>query len=163
MSVRDEAALVRQLKRHQVPHVVIGGWAVIAHGYIRTTQDIDVLVPDTADVHQRAARALSEINARTLRGERLTPASVVPEQGWQLTTAHGRIDVILEGVPPLDFQSVVDTAIEANLAGESVLIADLAHLAAFKRLAGRLQDKADLAELERMHGPLPILPVPGLD
>jgi hypothetical protein len=71
--------------------------------------------------------------------------------------------VLLEGVPPLDFESVRDTALEAELAGEQVLIADLAHLTGFKRLAGRPQDKADLAELKQLHGPLPILRIPGLD
>jgi hypothetical protein len=34
---------------------------------------------------------------------------------------------------------------------------------AFKRLAGRLQDRLDVDELEAMYGPLPILPLPGLD
>jgi hypothetical protein len=66
----------------------------------------------------------------------------MPDQGWQLETRHGRIDVLLEGTPPLDFESVRGSAIEAELDGEQVLIADLPHLVAFKRLAGRLQDQA---------------------
>lgn len=163
MSVRDDAALIRQLKQHAIPHVVIGGWAVIAHGYIRTTRDIDVVVPDTPAVRRMVGKALAEINARTANGARLAAAAVLPDQGWQLDTDHGRIDVLLEGVPPLDFESVSTTALQAELDGEPVLIADLAHLTGFKRLAGRPQDKADLAELEQLHGPLPILPIPGLD
>lgn len=163
MSVRDEAALIRQLKRHDIPHVVIGGWAVIAHGYIRATRDVDVLVPDTPQVRRAVGVALAEIDARTLSGVALPPTAAVPEQGWQLDTAYGRIDVLLEGVPPLDFESVQATALEADLDGEPVLIADLAHLTGFKRLAGRPQDKADLAELAELHGPLPILSIPGLD
>jgi hypothetical protein len=161
--VRDDAALIRQLKRHGIPHVVIGGWAVIAHGYVRATRDIDVVVPDTPDVRRALGIALAEINALTLSGARITSAAVLPEQGWQLDTDHGRIDVLLEGVPPLDFESVRTTALEADFDGESVLIADLAHLTGFKRLAGRPQDRADLAELAELHGPLPILPIPGLD
>jgi len=43
------------------------------------------------------------------------------------------------------------------------LVAGLASLVAFKRLAGRPRDRLDLEELEARHGPLPILPVPGLD
>ncbi len=163
MSVRDDAALIRQLKKHDVPHVVIGGWAVIAHGYVRATKDIDVLVPDTRELRRAVGIALAEINAHTLSGARLASAAVLPEQGWRLDTDHGRIDVLLEGVPPLDFESVRSTALEAELGGEPVLIADLAHLTAFKRLAGRPQDKADLSELEQLHGPLPILRIPGLD
>jgi len=163
VSVRDDAALIRQLKEHAIPNVVIGGWAVIAHGYIRTTKDIDVLVPDTPDVRGAVGVALHEVNGRTLDGTPLTANAVLPDHGWQLVTDLGRIDVLLEGVPPLDFKSVRDTALEAELAGERVLIADLAHLTGFKRLAGRPQDKADLAELEQLHGTLPILRIPGLD
>lgn len=163
MSVRDDAALIRQLRKHAIPHVVIGGWAVIAHGYLRTTKDIDVLVPDTPDVRHMIGVALHEVNGQTLNGKPLTATAVLPDQGWQLVTDCGRIDVLLEGAPPLDFESVRDTALEAELAGEQVLIADLAHLTGFKRLAGRPQDKADLAELAQLHGPLPILRIPGLD
>jgi hypothetical protein len=163
VSVRDDAALIRQLRKHAIPHVVIDGWAVIAHGYLRATRGIDVLVPDTPDVRSAVGVALHEVNGQTLNGTPLTANAVLPDQGWQLDTNHGRIDVLLEGVPPLDFESVRDTALEAELAGEQVLIADLAHLTGFKRLAGRPQDKADLAELEQLHGPLPILRIPGLD
>jgi hypothetical protein len=160
---RSDAALIRQLKMHQVPHVVIGGWAVIAHGYIRTTRDVDVLVPDDSVIRRSVGAALYEIDARTLRREPLPAEATMPDQGWQLETIHGRIDLLLEGAPPLDFESVHRSAMEAELDGEPVLIADLAHLVAFKRLAGRLQDRADLAALERLHGHLPIIPVPGLD
>jgi len=163
VSVRDDAGLIRQLKAHGIPNVVIGGWAVIAHGYVRATRDIDVLVPDTPTVRRAAGSALAEINAQTLNGASLAPTAVLPDQGWQLDTDHGRIDVLLEGVAPLDFESVRSTALEAVLDGEPVLIAGLAHLIGFKRLAGRPQDKADLAELEELHGPLPILRIPGLD
>jgi hypothetical protein len=120
-------------------------------------------VPDTPEVRSAAGVALREINARTLKGAPLAPNAVVPEQGWQLETDHGRIDVLLEGMRPLDFASVSETAVKGDLNGESVLIADLAHLVGFKRLARRLQDEADLEELEQLHGPLPILPIPGLD
>lgn len=163
MSVRDDAALIRQLKRHAVPHVVIGGWAVIAHGYLRTTRDVDVLVPDTPGVRRAVGKALYDVNARTLGGRPLEEGSLLPDEGWQVETDHGRIDVLLEGVAPLDYESVRATSLDAELDGEPVLIADLAHLAAFKRLAGRPQDKADLAELEALYGPLPVLAVPGLD
>jgi hypothetical protein len=49
------------------------------------------------------------------------------------------------------------------MAGVPFRYAGLATLVAFKRLAGRPHDRLDLEELEAMHGPLPILPVPGLD
>lgn len=45
----------------------------------------------------------------------------------------------------------------------SFRVAGLASLVGFKRLAGRPQDRADLIELEAIHGELPVDPIPGLD
>ena len=163
MSVRSDGALIAHLRRHGVPHVVIGGWAVIAHGYVRATEDIDVLIPDTPQMRRAATAALHEVNARSLDGRALAEDDDMPDQGWQVDTDHGRIDVLLEGVAPLDYASVAQTAVTGELDGETAMIADLAHLAAFKRLAGRARDRADLEELEALHGELPVLAVPGLD
>ena len=68
------------------------------------------------------------------------------------------------GLPPLDFATVAGRAITAlTPAGERFLNAGLASLVAFKRLAGRPQDRRDLEELEAIHGPLPVERIPGLD
>ena len=60
-------------------------------------------------------------------------------------------------IPPLDFESVRETARSVEIDGVETRVCDLGHLAAFKRLAGRLRDRADLAELEAAHGTLPEL------
>ena len=75
----------------------------------------------------------------------------------------GVIDLIREGLPPLDYDSVARAAHRVEAQRGEVLVASLPSLVAMKRLARRPQDLADLAELERIHGPLPMLPVPGLD
>lgn len=46
------AELLRVLDDHGVEHVIIGGFAVIAHGVIRTTQDLDIC-PDPAAANLR--------------------------------------------------------------------------------------------------------------
>jgi predicted nucleotidyltransferase len=164
VSERDDAALLRVLQDHRVPHVVIGGWAVITHGYVRYTRDVDVLIPDTPAARRDVARALSSVHARRLDGQAIAEDSDMPEQGWQLETDYGRIDVLLEGEPPLDFAGVQSSAIETTMDGVTLRVADLPHLVAFKRLAGRPHDRVDLDELAALNdGALPLLPVPGLD
>jgi hypothetical protein len=164
VSERDDAALIRVLFEHKVPYVVIGGWAVITHGFLRYTRDIDVLIPDTANARRRAALAMSEVHARRLSGEEIAAESEIPDQGWQLETDLGRIDLLLEGEPPLDFASVRSSAIQTVMSDLAIDVADLAHLVAFKRLAGRPHDRVDLDELAALNGgELPILPLPGID
>jgi hypothetical protein len=164
VSERDDAALLRVLQDHRVPHVVIGGWAVITHGYVRYTMDIDVLIPDTADARRGAASAMSSVHARRLDGQPIAEDTNMPEQGWQLETDHGRIDLLLEGEPPLDFAGVQSSAIETTMDEITLHVADLPHLVAFKRLSGRPHDRLDLDELAALNGgALPLLSVPGLD
>jgi len=164
VSERDDAALIRVLAEHDVPYVVIGGWAVITHGYVRYTRDIDVLIPDTPTARKHAAMAMSQIHAHRLAGEQIEPDSEIPEQGWQLDSDYGRIDLLLEGEPPLDFASVSSSAVRTHMAELPMDVADLPHLVAFKRLAGRPHDRVDLEELAALNGgELPMLPLPGID
>lgn len=164
MSGRDDAALLRVLQDHRVPHIVIGGWAVITHGYVRYTKDVDVLIPDTPEARSAAARAMSSVHARRLDGQPIAEDSEMPEQGWQLHTDHGRIDLLLEGEPPLDFAGVQSSAVETTMDDVTLSVADLPHLVAFKRLAGRPHDRLDLDELAALNGgELPLLALPGLD
>ena len=44
----DLARLGRALNAHQVRYVLIGGFAVIAHGGARTTKDVDLLIDESS-------------------------------------------------------------------------------------------------------------------
>ncbi|MBA3749234.1 MAG: hypothetical protein H0W96_17320, partial [Solirubrobacterales bacterium] len=161
---RDDGALLAHLNTAGIDYVVIGGWAVIAHGYIRATQDVDVLVADTPAIRHQVTAALAELHATRLDGSVLTPERTMPDQGWQANTPLGRVDVLLEGPPPLDLASVKADAEQHSIDGTTVLISGLAHLVAFKRLSNRTSDRADLEELERiLQRPLPRLVLPGFD
>ena len=50
--------LLRLFHAERVEYVVVGGYAVIAHGFPRTTGDIDILVRPTAANAGRVVRAL---------------------------------------------------------------------------------------------------------
>lgn len=43
MTSFDPARVFETLDRHGVDYLTIGAWAVIAHGYVRATADIDLL------------------------------------------------------------------------------------------------------------------------
>ncbi len=153
--MRDDGAIIGELNRHGVPHVLVGGWAVIAHGYVRATRDIDVLIPDTSEARERTIAALLALDAVTLNGQRVTAESRISEGGIRVRTTHGELDVLLEGDTPLSYAELAASAHTADIGGVEVHVVDLAHLAAMKRLAGRPQDQLDLDALAAIHGPLP--------
>ena len=50
--------LIRALNQQQVDYLLIGGYALFAHGYHRATTDIDVLVPATQAAGKKVKAAL---------------------------------------------------------------------------------------------------------
>jgi len=145
-------------------YVVIGGFSVIAHGYLRATRDSDLLVPDGPVADAAIRRFLECIDASRLHdGKRLGADDIEGASHLRVTSRHGIVDILRGGLPPLDFETVAADAIELDLNGEAAAFASLRSLVGFKRLAGRGQDRLDLENLERLHGDLPIDPIPGLD
>jgi predicted nucleotidyltransferase len=57
-TLEDLKLLLRSLNEHGVPYLLIGGYALAAHGYQRATTDIDLVVAATSQAGQRVKEAL---------------------------------------------------------------------------------------------------------
>lgn len=57
-TLRDLLLLCRFLNQAGTKYIVIGGWAVIQHGFDRTTSDIDLLVEDSPDNFRSLQKAM---------------------------------------------------------------------------------------------------------
>jgi hypothetical protein len=164
LSGPDLAGVVADANAVGLEHVVIGGFSVIFHGYVRATKDSDLLIPDGPDADAALLRFLDRIGARPLGdGKSLTSEDLAGSENLRVNSRHGIIDIVRGGLPPLDFETVSRRADRAEWNGQAVHMAALPSIVGFKRLAGRPQDRLDLSELEAIHGELPIEPIPGLD
>ncbi len=160
----DLSGVVADANTVGLEYVVIGGFSVIYHGFVRATKDSDLLVPDGPEANAAVMRFLERIEGRRLRDNKvLTPEDVAGAEHLRVFSRHGIIDIMRGGLPPLDFDTVSARALGAKIDGQPARIASLHSIVGFKRLAGRPQDHLDLAKLEGIHGPLPIEPIPGLD
>jgi hypothetical protein len=145
-----------------LPYVVIGGFSVIANGFVRATKDSDLLVPDAAD--DVIVRFLERIEATRLHDDKvLSKDDVSGAHHLRVRSRHGIVDILRGGSPPLDFETVAARAIHGEVDGEPAKFASLRSIVGFKRLAGRPQDRRDLEELEALYGDLPEDEIPGLD
>jgi hypothetical protein len=165
LSGPDLAGVIADATAAGLEHVVIGGFSVIYHGHVRATKDSDLLVPDGPDADAAVLRFLERVEAVRLRdGKRLTLEDVAGAEHLRVNTRDGIVDILRGGLPPLDFDTVAQRAEVVEWESQTVKIASLASLVGFKRLANRpYPDRSDLHELEAIHGPLPIEPIPGLD
>lgn len=160
----DLAAVVRAARDAGLPHVVIGGFSVVAHGYVRATKASDLLIPDGPAADEAVYRFLSSVGAtRSPDGRPVAFEDIAGREHLRVHSRIGLIDLIRGALAPLDFDTVNRGATDVELFGESVRVAGLESLVGFKRLAGRPHDHGDLRELEAIHGQLPIAPIPGLD
>jgi hypothetical protein len=157
-------AIARALNEAGVPFIVVGGLAVVAHGYGRQTQDLDVVVRlEDSSIHA-AFRALASLGYRPRVP--VTPDAFVDarqrsrwiiEKGMTVLSfnsdQHRETPVDVFVTEPFDFQSEYDSAMLDEVApGVPMRIVQLKTLLHLKQQAGRPQDMADVAELRLLHG-----------
>lgn len=160
----DLDGVVADANAVELPYVVIGGFSVIAHGYLRATRDSDLLVPDGPEADKAILRFLERAEATHLPdGRPVTREDVAGAHHLRVNSRHGIVDIMRGGLPPLDYNTVAQDAVQVDVGGGQAHVAGLRSLVGFKRLANRPQDRVDLEALERVNGELPIDPIPGLD
>lgn len=145
----DFLDLLRALSGADVRFLVVGAYAVGVHGRPRATKDLDVWVEASADNAPKVISGLIEFGA-PLMG--LTEADLrVPGVGLQIGVEPGRIDV-LTAVSGVQFEQAWPRRVQANFAEDlRCNVIGLNELLQNKRAAGRPQDLADVAALERLH------------
>lgn len=149
------AAIVARLAAGGVDFVVIGGIAVLAHGHIRTTRDVDITYATDKKNLDALGLALVDLDAR-LRGvtdvvpfvpdgRTLRAASLLT-----LSTALGALDLLAEPPGAPRYPELRARAELIELDGHEVPVASLADLIAMKRAAGRAVDLVDIEALEEI-------------
>lgn len=153
MSEFDLRALLEVLNEHEVRFVLIGGVAVGAHGYLRTTEDLD-LVPDPDPANLKLLTAALEAldsTMPTVEGRPFDPSKdgAVILRGGNVTadTRFGGLDVVqrLHGVPA--YSELARDAIDSDLLGIPVRVCSLGRLREMKQRLDRAQDRVDLENL----------------
>lgn len=156
----DPLPLLRFLHQRGVEHIVIGGFAVNAHGFIRVTKDLDTVPAADRENLSRLAAALTDLDAVILETEDFKddelPANpkrvedLARGGNFCLRTKLGRLDVMqwIGGIEVEDLYSTLDAeAVSGEVDGVPVRVCGLAHLEEMKRAAGRPQDLEDLRRL----------------
>ena len=141
----DFKDFIRSLNDNHVRYLVIGGYAVALHGHPRYTKDMDVWVEMSADNAANMVKALEQFGFGSLN---LQAADfLVPDQIIQLGYPPNRIDLLCT-VAGVDFAACYASRVETEVDGVAVNFIDLENLRKNKKAAGRLQDLADLENLQ---------------
>lgn len=150
-----------ELNRRGVRYVVVGGVALVLHGVVRLTVDLDLMV------HLERANLMEFVNGMERLGYRpRVPVAATDfvnpdkrerwrnEKGMTVfsffhPSDHGKlVDVFINEPIPFDEVDAEKTIVEA--AGLRIPVSSIRHLKQLKSQAGRPQDLADIAALESL-------------
>jgi hypothetical protein len=106
MAPGNPLLVLEQLCKHDVPLVVIGGYAVTFHGYLRATEDMDVVFVRSDSSELALLKALNEINACWI-GNEVDPATGL-ESLVRVSAAYIRSTRLMMLVTDLGFLDVFD-------------------------------------------------------
>jgi hypothetical protein len=159
MELESAERIVETLNAAKVQYLVVGGLAVNAHGYVRMTMDIDLVIGLRPENITKALHSLSDIGYKTA-------VPITPEQFadpanrarwrdeknmrvlklWNDDYPLTPLDVFV--YEPFDFDTEYGAAVRTELRkGLEVPVVRLETLLAMKKEAGRPQDLADITML----------------
>lgn len=141
----DFQEFLRLLTVAGVRYLLIGGYAVNAHGHHRRTDDMDVWVSPEAET---AAR-LADVFAQFGFAESAIDLNALAHPGAILRVGRPPLRLeILNQIAGVEFDACFKRRQKVNIAGIPVNVIALRDLLKNKRAAGRPKDLADVADLE---------------
>jgi hypothetical protein len=159
--VSEIRELLRELVIAEIRFIVVGGVAVVLHGHLRATKDLDLVVDPDPDAARHTIRVLLEMGLRpTAPVNALDFADTEIRRSWieeknmvvfQMTDpADPRKTIDLFAEPPFDFEEMWTRSLPVRIDDLIVRVASVSHLIAMKRHSGRPLDLDDIAQLEKL-------------
>jgi len=140
----DFSEFLKLLNEHRVRYLLVGGYAVAYHGYVRATADLDIWVEQSTENAEAIVACLIEFGFSV---EKLDPELfLVSDRVVRMGFPPFRIE-LLTSVSGLEFQDSYDQRIQENWSDADISIIDLESLKVNKKAAGRHQDLDDLENL----------------
>jgi hypothetical protein len=157
----DFDIILAALEERKVRYLVVGGVAVVLHGYARFTADLDLVIAlDAANV-TAAMEALSVLGYRPRapvaalefadpgkRREWIHEKGLTVLGLWSPKHPATEVDVFVE--EPFSIDEALARATRAQLGASTVTVASIPDLIALKRKAGRPKDLDDIEKLQEI-------------
>lgn len=142
----DFVEFLQCLHAKSVEAILVGGYAVVLHGYFRTTGDMDIWVRPSPENYKRLQAAFATFGL---------PTEAISETAFLSTND---IDVFTFGRPPmaidiltkvkgLNFEETFEMAEKINVDGAPLRLIHLNHLRQAKQASDRNRDRDDLEHL----------------
>ncbi len=140
----DFKDFLRLLNEHKVAYLLVGGYAVALHGYVRYTSDMDIWVLTTPENADRVVSALKDFGlpqAGQLKDVLLLEKRVI---GMGMPPYKIEVVTTIDGV---SFEECYNNRLSESIDGIPVPYLSLDDLRKNKKASGRYKDLNDLQHL----------------
>ncbi len=131
------------LNKENIHYIIVGGWAVILHGYLRTTYDIDILVKKSRDNIEKLRKALKNLTWGII--EEISTEEILSKP-FTIVGDQPRVDIITQA-GKIDYDNIKNKVLTINVEGIKIPYIDIDTLIKMKN-TGRLSDKEDIEKLK---------------
>jgi hypothetical protein len=148
----DFADLLIELRDAEAEFLVVGGWAVILHGHVRATDDMDILVRASSVNSKLVFAALIAFGAPLQTHGVTADHFANPGNAYRFGIAPFKVEVLTQ-ISGVSFDEALQGSKTFELGGQHIPFIGKLALIRNKKAAGRHKDLADVEELERLNDP----------
>lgn len=143
---QDYKEMLSLLIEEKVEFILVGAYALAAHGFPRATGDIDIFVRPNPENAVNIYECLVKFGA-PLEGVSVEDFSS-PGVIFQIGVAPRRID-ILTAIDAVSFQEAIEDALVIQIEGLEIPVLSKSKLIKNKESTGRIKDKIDAENLKK--------------
>lgn len=153
--------IFKALANAEVEYVVVGGFAVIMHGHLRATSDLDLVIGLSPSNCKMGMAALAGIGLRprlpvsladfadpAKREDWVQHRNMQVFQLWDPANPVRSVDVFVR--EPIDIRAMRAEAVIKDLDGVAIPVASIRHLIQLKLASGRPLDLDDINALRQI-------------
>lgn len=146
---QDFQDFIQSLNLYKVEYILVGGYAVILHGYIRSTGDMDIWINKTSENYYKLKEALNKFGAPMFSENEFLGRKF---NVWGFGKEPNRIEIMSE-VKGLQFDKVYAKSKTYQHEDFGIRFIHLKDLLKAKKAAGRYKDKNDIEQLMKKNHP----------
>ena len=146
----DFIRLLSTFNKHKVGYVIIGGYAVIFHGYERLTTDIDLLIEPTQENKTRIIAALKDFGIDKLFLKEIESSHFSDAHVFSFGEPPRKIDLLTK-INHVNYDTAIPKINYFTIDNEQIPVIGYHDLILSKMTNDRGKDKGDVEELQRIH------------
>ena len=140
---------IQRLLDSGVEFIVVGGYAVIYHGYKRTTGDIDIWLKPTNENRERLIEVLATLDFSDESLHQLSQLDFRETLVFSINEEPEKIDFLTK-IANVTYDEADSSKIITSVDGMQIPFLHLNHLVLSKFNTGRTKDAADIEELQKI-------------